>query len=122
MVLDWNEVKKYYDERKGKFVRQEAIYVRETFISTEGKDPQALPTLRAKADQLLVRVKNGEDFGQLAKAFSDAGTKARNGELGLFQKGQMPKVLEDAVFKLKRNEITPVIPIQTGFEILQVME
>ena len=34
----------------------------------------------------------------------------------------MPANLEQAVFKLNRNEITDVIPIPTGFEILQVME
>src|SRR4051812_3315799 len=103
IVPDKTEVQKYYDEHKSQFVRQEAVYVREIFISTEGKDEQDKPALRAKADQLLERVKAGEDFGQLAKAFSDAATKSRNGELGLFQRGMMPKELEDAVFKLKRN-------------------
>src|SRR4051812_3388146 len=103
IVPDKAEVQKYYDEHKSQFVRQEAVYVREIFISTEGKDEQDKPALRAKADQLLERVKAGEDFGQLAKAFSDAATKSRNGELGLFQRGMMPKELEDAVFKLKRN-------------------
>jgi parvulin-like peptidyl-prolyl isomerase len=34
----------------------------------------------------------------------------------------MDPALEQAVFKLNRNEVTDVIPIPTGFEILQVME
>ena len=98
------------------------MYVREIFVSTEGKTEEEKVTLRAKADGLLARVKAGEDFGELAKRFSDAGTAKAGGELGLFRRGVMDPALEQAVFKLNRNDFTDVIPIATGFEILQVME
>jgi peptidyl-prolyl cis-trans isomerase SurA len=120
-VPDKVEVQKYYDEHKQDFVRQESVYVREIFVSTENKTEEEKVALRAKVDGLLARVKGGEDFGELAKRFSDAGTAKKNGELGLFRRGTMPANLEQAVFKLNRNEITDVIPIATGFEILQVM-
>ena len=121
-VPDKTEVRKYYDEHKQDFVRQESVYVREIFVSTEGKTEEEKVNLRAKADGLLARVKAGEDFGEIAKRFSDAGTAKKNGELGLFRRGVMDPALEQAVFKLNRNEITDVIVIPTGFEILQVME
>lgn len=121
-VPDKTEVQKYYDEHLSQFVRPESVYVREIFVSTEGKTEEDKVPLRAKADGLLARVKAGEDFGGLAKSFSDAGTAKKGGELGLFQRGQMPANLEEVVFKLNRNEITAVIPIATGFEILQVLE
>ena len=121
-VPDKAEIQKYYDDHKQQFVRPESVYVREIFVSTENKPEEDKATLRAKADSFLARVKAGEDFGELATHFSDAATSKKNGELGLFQRGMMPANLEDAVFKLNRNEFTDVIPIQTGFEILQVME
>jgi peptidyl-prolyl cis-trans isomerase SurA len=121
-VPDKTEIQKYYDEHKQQFVRPESVYVREIFVSAENKTEEEKAALRAKADGLLARVKAGEDFGGLATHFSDAATAKKNGELGLFQRGMMPPALEDAVFKLNRNEFTDVIPIQTGFEILQVME
>jgi peptidyl-prolyl cis-trans isomerase SurA len=121
-VPDKNEVQQYYDEHQQDFVRQESVYVREIFVSTDGKTEEEKVALRAKADNLLERVKAGEDFGELAKRFSDAGTARRGGELGLFRRGVMDSVLEQAVFKLNRNEVTEVIAIPTGFEILQVME
>jgi peptidyl-prolyl cis-trans isomerase SurA len=121
-VPDKTEIQKYYDEHKQQFVRPESVYVREIFVSAENKTEEEKTALRAKADGLLARVKAGEDFGGLATHFSDAATAKKNGELGLFQRGMMPPALEDAVFKLNRNEFTDVIPIQTGFEILQVME
>jgi peptidyl-prolyl cis-trans isomerase SurA len=121
-IPDKAEVQKYYDEHKQDFVRPESVYVREIFVSTENKTEEEKVALRAKADRLLARVKAGEDFGELAKTFSDAGTAKKNGELGLFRRGVMDPVLEQAVFQLKRNEFTDVIVIPTGFEILQVME
>jgi peptidyl-prolyl cis-trans isomerase SurA len=121
-VPDKTEIQKYYEEHKQDFVRQESVFVREIFVSTEGKTEEEKVALHAKADGLLARVKAGEDFGEIAKRFSDAGTSKKNGELGLFRRGVMDSTLEQAVFKLNRNEITDVIVIATGFEILQVME
>jgi peptidyl-prolyl cis-trans isomerase SurA len=122
IIPDKTEIQKYYDEHKDQFVRPESVYVREIFVSTENKTPEEKVALKAKAESLLARVKAGEDFGELANRYSDAGTRANNGDLGLFRRGMMPANLEDAVFNLKRNEVTDVIEIPTGYEILQVME
>jgi len=122
IVPDKTEIQKYYDEHVQQFVRPEQVYVREILVNTEGKSEAEKPALQSKADGLLARVKAGEDFGELAKRFSDGSTAKTGGELGMFQRGQLAPVLEEAAFQLNRNEVTPVIPIQTGFLILQVME
>ncbi len=119
---DKAEIQKYYDEHVQQFVRPEQVFVREIFVNTEGKTEEEKTALRTKADGLLARVKAGEDFGELAKRFSDSGTAKTGGELGLYQRGVLAPALEAAAFQLNRNEVTPVIPIQTGFLILQVME
>lgn len=122
IMPDKVEIQKYYDDHKEDFVRPETLYVREIFVSTENKTPEEKVALKAKADGLLARLKAGEDFAELATHFSDAATAKKNGELGMFQRGMMPANLEDAVFKLNRNQFTDVIAIPTGFEILQVAE
>ncbi len=122
IVLDHAEVQKYYDDHKQEFVRPEQVVVREIFVSTEGKPEAEIPALRKKADGLLERVKGGEDFGELAKRFSDGSTAKQGGDLGTFERGQLAKNLEDIVFKLNRNQTTDVMPTKTGFLILQVRE
>jgi hypothetical protein len=47
---------------------------------------------------------------------------ARERELGTFERGQLSKQLEDAVFSLNRGGITNVIQTKTGFEVLKVVE
>jgi peptidyl-prolyl cis-trans isomerase SurA len=122
LILDHAQVQKYYDEHKQEFVRPEQVIVREIFVSTEGKQETEIPALRKKADDLLQRVKNGEDFGELAKHFSDGSTAKQGGDLGRFQHGQLAANIEQMVFALQRNQTTDVIPTKTGFDILQVQE
>jgi peptidyl-prolyl cis-trans isomerase SurA len=115
-------VDKYYQEHKAEFVRPEQVMVREIFVSTEGKTEAEIPVLKKKAEGLLDRVKMGEDFGELAKRFSDGSTAKQGGDLGTFEKGQMAAALEQVVFKLQRNETTDIIDQKNGFLILQVRE
>jgi peptidyl-prolyl cis-trans isomerase SurA len=122
IILDHAQVQKYYDEHKAEFVRPEQVTLREIFVSTEGKQESEMPALRKKADDLLQRVKNGEDFGELAKHFSDGSTAKQGGDLGRFEHGQLAPNIEQAVFVLQRLQTTDVIPTKTGFLILQVGE
>ena len=122
IILAHAQVQKYYEDHKSEFVRPEQVTLREIFVSTEGKPESEMPALRKKADDLLQRVKNGEDFGELAKHFSDGSTARQGGDLGRFEHGQLAPNIEQAVFSLKRLQTTDVIPTKTGFLILQVGE
>lgn len=116
------EVEKYYNEHKKEFVRPEQVALREMFVSTEGKKETEIPDLEKKAKGLLDRVKNGEDFGELAKRFSDGSTAKTGGFLGLFKRGELSKELEDTAFKMKKNDLTDVIQTKQGFLVLQILE
>ncbi len=120
IIIDHEEVLKYYKDHPDEFTRPEQVVLREIFINTDKKDASEIPALRKKADSMLERVHNGDDFGELAKHFSDGGTAAQGGELGTFQHGQLAPGIEEQVFKLNRNDVTGVIETKTGFLILQV--
>jgi len=78
--------------------------------------------LKKKAETALQRVKDGEDFGEIAKRLSDGTTKEQGGYIGTFKRGELAKQLEDVVFKMKRNELTDVIETKQGYLIFRVME
>lgn len=122
IILDHAQLLQYYNDHKSEFVRPEQVTLREIFVSTEGKSESEMPELRKKADGLLQRVKSGEDFGELAKHFSDGSTAKQGGDLGKFEHGQLASNIEQAVFVLQRLQTTDVIPTKTGFLILQVGE
>jgi parvulin-like peptidyl-prolyl isomerase len=78
---------------------------------------------RAKAEEVLQRVRNGEDFATLAKEFSsDPGSKDKGGDLGWFGSGQMVPEFDKAAFALKAGEVSGVVQSQYGFHIIKVEE
>src|SRR6202790_1305210 len=86
IIVSHEDIVKYYDEHKREFVRPETVVLREIFVSTEGKPDADLPALRKKADNLRDRVlTKGDDFGDMAKHYSDSSTAERSGELGTFE-------------------------------------
>jgi parvulin-like peptidyl-prolyl isomerase len=78
---------------------------------------------RAKAEEVLKRVKAGEDFSALAKEYStDPGSKDKGGELGWFKRGMMVKQFEDAAFNMQPGQTSDVIETSFGFHIIQTEE
>lgn len=116
------DAQKYYEAHKTEYVRPEAVALSEIIVNTENKKESDLPELRKKAETALKRVKDGEDFGEIAKRLSDGTTKEQGGYIGTFKRGELAKQLEDVVFKMKRNELTDVIDTKQGFLIFKVLE
>ncbi len=87
------------------------------------KHPKMTPEqARAKADDVLKKIRAGGDFAALAKENSDDSSKEQGGELGWFGHGQMVKPFEDAAFTLKPGETSDVVETDYGFHIIQVEE
>ena len=117
-----SDARKYYDEHKTEFVRPEQVALREIIVNTEGKKDSELPDLKKKAETALKRVKDGEDFSEIAKRVSDGSTKEQGGYIGTFKRGELAKQLEDVVFGMKRNDLTDVIETKQGYLVFQVLE
>ncbi len=117
------DVKKYYEDHKNEFVRQEQVFLREILISIEGKDAKGIAAAEKKAKDLSARAKKGEKFGDLARDNSDAASGKNFGELGAFKRGELDKRIEDTVFKQDRGFVTdPILIDKKGYLILKVEE
>ncbi|HKV23877.1 MAG TPA: peptidylprolyl isomerase [Candidatus Acidoferrum sp.] len=122
ITIDKDEVQKYYDAHKSEFVRPEQVVLRSIEVNTAGKTPAEAAELKKKAETALKRVKDGEDFGEIAKRYSDGSTAQQGGYLGAYKRGELSPQLEGTVFKMKKNELTDVLETKQGFLIMQVME
>jgi len=122
ITIGHDDAMKYYQEHKKEFVKPEQVALRAIEISTDGKKESELPDLKKRADDMLRRIKDGEDFATLAKRFSDGSTAQQGGYLGIYKRGELSKQLEDQVFAMKKNQLTDVIETKQGYLILQVLE
>ncbi|CAN5654376.1 hypothetical protein BH20ACI4_BH20ACI4_03240 [soil metagenome] len=77
---------------------------------------------KAKADELLAKVKNGEDFAALAKEFSeDPGSKEKGGLYEGIAEGSFVPEFEKAAFSLKPGEIyAELVPTKFGYHIIKL--
>ena len=86
-------------------------------VSTEA----AVDTARALAEDLLTRVRAGEDFAELAIQYSgDPGSAALGGDLGWFRRGRMVREFEETAFNLLDGQISDVVESDFGFHIIKV--
>ena len=78
---------------------------------------------KEKAQALLDRIKKGEDFGALARLYSqDPGSAIQGGDLGFADRTSYAKEFTAWAFRLKAGEYSPVFETEFGFHFLQVIE
>lgn len=97
----------------------ETNFVRATHIlfTFENEDEEA--TQKQKAEEVLARLKNGEDFETLKEEYSDD-TKLKNNTDGYyFTHGEFSNEFEYEAFGLKENEISKVIKTSVGYHIVK---
>ena len=109
--ISLNELRWYYVEHEQEFLVNERLRVLEILVKE-----------RLLADNLLDLLEPGDfrTFRKLAEKHS-VGTHD-NGELGVFEPGQLPSVFEKVIFSLKVGEIGPVFSSQFGYHIFTLEE
>jgi peptidyl-prolyl cis-trans isomerase C len=118
--------REFYDKNKAQMQAPERIHARHILVRVDPKAPAAdKEKARQKTEDLLKRLKAGEDFAKLAQENSDdPGSKTQGGDLGWVTRGQnVPPTIEQATFALsKPNELSPVVESPYGFHIIQFLE
>ncbi len=113
----------YYDAHKQDFAQPEQIKLSEILVPTAADaDDAAIAQAQAKADGIEAKLKTGGSFEELAKTNSGGPTAAQGGDLGMYKRGALAKVLEDQTFSLKAGEWTGPIRTRQGFVILKVTD
>jgi len=73
--------------------------------------------------QVTQAVERGQSFAMLAMQYSDDPAVSSNGgKLGVFKKGELLKSINDAAFRLKKGELTPLIKSSFGYHIVYIDE
>ena len=113
-----NYARQVYLTNPEKFARPAQTRARHILITKTG--PESLQ----KANALLVQLKGGASFEDLAKANSaDPGSAAKGGDLGFFAAGNMVRPFEDGLNKLaKAGDLSEPVESQFGYHIIRLEE
>lgn len=121
-TISEKEMKKYYEENIVGDINAKHILVSFDYKdddSDEAKEKKEKEALK-KAEDIIKQIKDGKDFSELAKKYSDdKGSKENGGELGYFNKGEMVAEFEEAAYALEVNAYTTK-PVKTtyGYHII----
>ena len=90
-------------------------------VSVSEKASEAeVATLQSKAQTALARAKQGEDFGRLAKEFSDSAERDKGSLMGLRAANRYPTLFVDATKNLSVGDVT-LVRSGAGFHILKLI-
>ena len=115
----------YYKEHRAEFEKPKRLKTAHILVRvppTGGSEAENKS--KAKIEEAIRRVKAGEDFGKLAKELSeDTATAPQGGDLGFVGKGEMVPQFEEAVFALKKGEMSPqAVRTPFGYHAIKVSD
>jgi peptidyl-prolyl cis-trans isomerase SurA len=84
--------------------------------------PEQVEARKARAGEVHAKAVAGEDFAQLAVAYSDSSTNIEGGSLGWRRGSQLPSIVAEQVAKMKVGEVSEPIRTPSGFHLFRLNE
>ena len=125
VTLNEQDLKSYYEQNLQRLSSKEERRASHILITAAKEAPEAEKKVaRAKAEELLKSVKaKPASFAEVARKNSqDPGSALKGGDLDFFGRGAMVKVFEDAVFSMKKSDISDLVESEFGYHIIQVTD
>ena len=106
------EAREYYDKHKDEFIKPTERRLSQIVVKTEDE-----------AKKVYEKIDKGEEFEKIAKELStDEKTKASGGDIGFFKKGQLNQQIENAVFSLRKGQVSMPLTYKGELYIFKVTD
>jgi peptidyl-prolyl cis-trans isomerase D len=116
-----SEIKDYFESNPGEFDTPKTVEARHVLIKIDqDASPEIVEKAREKALQVLKLAKEGKNFAELAKQYSDDPGGKNGGNLGAFKRDAMVEPFGEKAFSMKPGEISDPVRTQFGWHIIKV--
>jgi len=116
-----DQIAEYYAEHPAEFQNPKTVEARHILIKVDPQaDAEDVAKAKERIESVLQKAKEGQDFAELAKQFSEGPSKDNGGYLGAFRKEAMVKPFSDKAFAMQAGEISDPVKTQFGWHIIKV--
>lgn len=120
-IVTDKEIEEYYNDKVIGDIKASHILIKANYddSATEDEKNEAFEEALTKANEVIAKLNNGEDFAELAKEYSEDGSKDDGGDLGWFNRGDMVEEFEEAAIALEKGKYTTEpVKSQYGYHII----
>ncbi len=121
VTVSEDDIREYYESNPQKFKTSKTVEARHILIKVDSNaQAEAVESARARIENIFKMAKEGQDFAELAKKYSEGPTKTKGGYLGVFTRETMVKPFADKAFSMKAGEISEPVQTQFGWHIIKI--
>ncbi|RLB85456.1 MAG: peptidyl-prolyl cis-trans isomerase [Deltaproteobacteria bacterium] len=116
-----DNVRDYFDENQKEFKTPKTVEARHILLRVDqNASPEDVERTRKRALNILKMTREGKEFAELARKYSEGPTKDRGGYLGTFKKESMVTPFAEKAFSMKAGEISEPVRTRFGWHIIKV--
>jgi len=122
-VILETQIQKYYQDNINKFKEEETDKIASIVLKIQDENnSDEINELTRKGEKILARIKTGEDFGALAKEFSQGPGADEGGILGDFNAAVIDPSLKKVLDGLKEGEVSGLITSKGAIQIIKLVK
>jgi peptidyl-prolyl cis-trans isomerase D len=115
------ELQDYFDENQEEFNTPKTVEARHILLKVDqNAGPEDVEKAKKRALDILKMAREGKDFPELAKKYSEGPTRDRGGYLGTFKREAMVRPFADKAFSMKAGEISEPVRTRFGWHVIKV--
>jgi len=119
--VDVDEIRDYYEAHPEQYAKPKTVEARHILFKVgSGDNPEKDEDARKKAVDVLDKIRNGEDFAELAKKYSEGPSKDAGGYIGEFRKEAMVAPFAEEAFSLEAGAVSDPVRTPFGWHIIKV--
>ena len=109
-------IEQYYKENKDRFYQDDSVHLRLIQLSRATGNTDG--DLRGQADSILLRLRSGEKFEDLAKEYSSDSRRAKGGDWGWMKRSDLKPEFSEPLFAVKKGECSEPVILPEGCFLL----
>ena len=109
-------IEQYYKENKDRFYQDDSVHLR--LIQLSRASGQSDGELKGQSEAILLRLRSGEKFEDLAKEYSSDSRRAKGGDWGWMKRSDLKPEFSEPLFAVKKGECSEPVVLPEGCFLL----